>query len=317
MNRDQQIESDFYTHMHQLDQIDDDWSREVLEFYVPHFERCRRVLDVGCGEGHFIELLNATGIKAIGIDLDSEMVRTCHLKDLEAVQANLFDYLPQHIAAFDGVFSSNVIEHLCATDASRFAKLAWESLSPGGVFVVATPNPASLIVHLHEFWRDPTHVRLYTAPLLEFILSRCGFDRVHSAENPRTRWTPLPAFSDIPHVLRDLSPWEEHTGGVLAMQRQPAPSEETKQRPFWRRLTSGLRRRIARILAETVLFEEFETVDDMLLDLGAVLLETRQQVELLQQVDRALYYSLDTVLTAPREVYAKGAKPTGEVKESM
>ncbi|MEA3377707.1 MAG: methyltransferase domain-containing protein [Chloroflexota bacterium] len=308
MNWDQQVEGDFYEYMHELDQVDQDWNRQVLEFYVPHFASCRCVLDVGCGEGQFIELLRAKGVNAVGIDVDAEMVSACNLKHLEVVQANLFDYLPGHPAEFDGIFSSNLIEHLSAADAFRFAELALKSLSPGGVFLVATPNPASLIVHLHEFWRDATHVRLYTAPLLEFLLHRSGFERVRSGENPKTAWTPRWGLDKVPDLLEDLTAWEELGYGILNMPDQPTLTGREQERSFWQRLTFELRRRVARFLAETVLFEEFASLDETLSELG-------QQVVILQRINHAVYRNLDAVLTAPREICAKGFKPTAPAKE--
>ena len=54
-----------------------------LAYYVPFFAECRRVLDVGCGEGQFIELLQDKGTEAAGIDLDAGMVAVCREKGLD------------------------------------------------------------------------------------------------------------------------------------------------------------------------------------------------------------------------------------------
>ncbi|MFW6116359.1 MAG: class I SAM-dependent methyltransferase [bacterium] len=307
MRQDQGLEADFYEYMHQLGQTDQDWNRTVLEFYVQYFASCHQVLDVGCGEGQFIELLDARGVSCAGIDIDPQMAKSCRLKGLEVIQANLFDYLPKHPAEFDGIFSSNLIEHLSAADAFRFGELALKSLSPGGVFLVATPSPASLIVHLHEFWRDPTHVRLYTAPLLEFLLHRSGFEQVCSGENPKTAWTPHSRLDKVPELLEDLSAQKKLPGLIAA--DQPSLSSRERERPFWRRLAFKLRRRVARFLAERVLFEEFTTLDETLSEL-------RQHVLTLQQIDQALYQNLDVMLTAPREIYARGLKLADRPEES-
>jgi hypothetical protein len=54
--------------------------------------------------------------------------------------------------------------------------------------LLATPNPESAIVQLHEFWRDPTHVRLYSRQLLEFLAADAGFVDIATHENPAAAW---------------------------------------------------------------------------------------------------------------------------------
>jgi 2-polyprenyl-3-methyl-5-hydroxy-6-metoxy-1,4-benzoquinol methylase len=302
MSVDKRLEGDFYQYMHQLGQVDEAWNKEVLEFYVRHFTKCHYVLDVGCGEGQFIELLSAEGIDAVGIDTDARMVESCRDKGLQVVQADLFDYLPQYREAFDGVFSSNLIEHLSAEDAFRFVELAFKSLSPGGVFLTATPNPASLIVHLHEFWRDATHVRLYTSSLLEFLLSRSGFERVLSGENPKTTWKPPAALDEVPQLLEDLSDRRKTDQRGWIFKSEPSLVNQERDRSCWQRLISNARRQLANFLAETILFEEFA-------GLHKTLSGIRQEMTTLQHIDRALYHNLNKLLVAPREIYAKGLKP--------
>ena len=73
-----------------------------------------------------------------------------------------------------------------------------------GRLLVATPNPASLIVHLHEFWRDPTHVRLYSRPLLEFLFHWAGLEKIESGENPYTAWTSSDEMQEIPVSLEEI-----------------------------------------------------------------------------------------------------------------
>jgi len=104
-----QLEGQFYEYMYYLDQADEDWNREVLGFYVPYFAHCHRVLDVGCGQGQFIELLKAQGVATVGIDVDARMVEVCRGKGLDVAKADLFNYLPQQKEQFDGIFSSNLI----------------------------------------------------------------------------------------------------------------------------------------------------------------------------------------------------------------
>jgi SAM-dependent methyltransferase len=321
----EQLEGKFYEYMHQLGQADAGWNKEVLDFYVPYFARCHRVLDVGCGQGQFLELLESEGVDGVGIDADARMIETCREKGLTVVGANLFDYLPQHKEAFDGIFSSNLIEHLTAKEAARFLHLAFESLSPGGIFLTTTPNPESLIVHLYEFWRDATHVRLYSTSLLEFLCSDAGFTEVQSEENPRSVWTLSPRLQTVPDLLEELPSWRERVRWNVKIAPRPAPTFDAQDRTFVKRLIFSLRRRLASLLAENVLYEEFTEIEHNLSDLRQILEVLNANVNDLnnawakqvarmsgtvKQVNFRLYESHTRLLTAPREILVKGIRPS-------
>jgi trans-aconitate methyltransferase len=64
------LESDYYSYM----DFDPEHTREVLRHYVPMFEDKSPVLELGCGRGEFLGLLDAAGIKAQGVDSDEGMV---------------------------------------------------------------------------------------------------------------------------------------------------------------------------------------------------------------------------------------------------
>jgi len=300
-----QLEGKFYEYMHHLGQADEGWNREVLEFYVPYFAHCHRVLDVGCGQGQFIELLRAKGVIAEGIDVDTHMVEVCQGKGLDPARADLFSYLPQQKEQFDGIFSSNLIEHFSAPDAIQFVRMAFDALVPGGIILISTPNPGSLIVHLNEFWRDATHVRLYSRSLLEFLCAWAGFEDVQSGENPRTTWIPSPDLQAVPELLDGLSSRKWFSLWSTVAEK----TSDAHQRPPLRRLVLSLRRRLARFLAQTVLFEEFDAVADAVAELEST-------SATLRRVERALYESGSHALLAAREIYVKGTKPSGGSEES-
>jgi glycosyltransferase involved in cell wall biosynthesis/SAM-dependent methyltransferase len=115
------------------------------------------VLDVGCGRGEFLELLQETGIDARGIDLDSEMVAHCRGKNLLVEQADAISYLEAEPDRSLGViFSAQVIEHLPYEELLRFFELARAKLRTDGIFVAETVNPHS-IEAFRTFWTDLTH----------------------------------------------------------------------------------------------------------------------------------------------------------------
>ena len=67
-------------------------------------------------------------------------------------------------------------------------------LAPGGRFVSTTPNPACYSVLSHDFWRDPTHVRFYDLPLLEFLCRQAGLEVEETGTNPANHPGPPPEY---------------------------------------------------------------------------------------------------------------------------
>lgn len=293
------LEGSFYEYLHEMGYAGEAWNQEVLRFYVPYFKPPMRVLDVGCGQGQFMELLTAVGVAVEGVDIDRQMVQVCLRKGLSVVESDLFAYLAGCPEQFDGIFSSNVIEHLSTSDVIRFVKLAYSALRPGGILLLATPNPKSLIVHLYEFWRDATHVRFYSEELLEFLLHTSGFLDIESGANPQTIWQPDVNFTQLPAL------WT----GPESMSSNPLPWEACLQGELstvshsWK---TRLRRRLAHFLTRTIMFEEFTSLAEGFQYLDKRYAELRRTTF---EAIRVLYHTQRELVVVPREVYVLGRKP--------
>ena len=63
--------------------------RQRLESYLPIFDGASDVLDVGCGRGEFLDLLQGRGITARGLDLNHEMVEVCRARGLDVEESDV------------------------------------------------------------------------------------------------------------------------------------------------------------------------------------------------------------------------------------
>lgn len=72
-----------------------------------------RVLDLGCGTGHNSAALRAAGAEVVALDLDPALAAMSHAKH-DGLPATAGDAtaLPFADGAFDGLFCSNVLEHV-------------------------------------------------------------------------------------------------------------------------------------------------------------------------------------------------------------
>ncbi len=151
--------------------------------YVIYFKGCRRVLDLGCGKGFFLELLKENGISGEGIDREEEMVKICCKKNLKVRQSDAISFLGDKKEEYDGIFCSHVIEHMYPRETLKLLELSFRALKGGGNLVIITPNFHDLYTISEGFWLDLTHIRPYPLLLLEKILVHSNFEIIAQGED--------------------------------------------------------------------------------------------------------------------------------------
>src|SRR5581483_4563074 len=87
--------------------------RDRMRSYVPEFDGCSDVLDIGCGRGEFLELLRERQVTSKGVDLNAEMVGICRSRGLDVTLSDALSFM-QGLAdgSLGGLFGAQVVEHL-------------------------------------------------------------------------------------------------------------------------------------------------------------------------------------------------------------
>jgi 2-polyprenyl-3-methyl-5-hydroxy-6-metoxy-1,4-benzoquinol methylase len=181
----------------------EEFVRRNAEFYKPWFSGLSSVLDIGCGRGEFLEAAREWGASARGIDIDDESITHCRLRGLEAEAADLFSYLgAQPEDEFDGIMSSQVVEHLPPEKLSEMVRLCASRLRRGGVLAIETPNPECLAIFATHFYLDPTHTRPVPHPLMSFYMEEAGLGEI-KLHRLSPALDSIPEIAELPTGFRD------------------------------------------------------------------------------------------------------------------
>jgi SAM-dependent methyltransferase/cell division protein FtsB len=156
-----------------------------LKVYLDHLKRCHvvsnglPVIDLGCGRGEWISLLNGIEINNIGVDKNPYCIEFCTSNGLNVVNEDAFDFLDrQDNKSVGAVTGFQFLEHIPFSLQLRLFEICLEKLAPGGIVVFELPNPENLQVGGSNFFKDPTHSTPLFPDVLAFFLKNKGFVNV-------------------------------------------------------------------------------------------------------------------------------------------
>ena len=138
------------------------------------FKAPGKILDVGCGNGDFLEAFSNLGYEVSGVDISP---------DLEERLGNKYSVYNVDIEndacpfenQFDYVFSKSVIEHTRNPDA--FLAFINKALKPGGICVIMAPSWEH--TYWGPFYIDHTHVTPFTLPSLMQAMELSDFENIN------------------------------------------------------------------------------------------------------------------------------------------
>lgn len=170
----------------------------------------RTVLEVGCGRGEYLQLLQAAGARAHGLEYGRAALRDCRHQGLSASQGYL-SRRADHVsgAPFDAFVCLNFLEHWPDPVGSLMAISC--NLVEGGIGLVEVPNFDMILQRglFSEFIAD--HLLYFTEQTLRFTLQRCGFDVIAC----RVVWNDYILSAEVKkRIALDVTPLERRRSQI-------------------------------------------------------------------------------------------------------
>lgn len=125
-----------------------DWRyyKHFLKLIIENYEvdeQIGPILDVGCGEGHFIHLCKLFRLDCYGIEGEENLYKHCINQGFKVYQIDLElkenNNLPFESNFFSAIVCNQVLEHLSFEGGMRLLKEIYRVLKPGGFCYYSLP----------------------------------------------------------------------------------------------------------------------------------------------------------------------------------
>ncbi|OFX56525.1 MAG: hypothetical protein A2046_14280 [Bacteroidetes bacterium GWA2_30_7] len=174
-----ELDSYYSVYSYEKEQIVSELTFKRYNSLLNEFEKFRNtnnMLDIGCGQGYFLEVAKKRGWNVFGTEYSTNAVKICENKgiNMKTGMLNQNDFEPE---SFDIVTSFEVLEHI--NNPREEIKNIYSLLRVGGLFYCTTPNFNSLTRYFtkenYNIICYPEHLTYYTNKTLNKLTLNNGF----------------------------------------------------------------------------------------------------------------------------------------------
>ena len=142
-------------------------------------DRNAKIVDLGCGMGHFLNFLVKEGYKNYtGIDVSKENIEFCRKNKFNVVLGDIFEFLKDTNDTYDVIIMNDIIEHLEKSEIIHLLQLIFNALHHDGRLIIKAPNAANPIMASSSRYSDFTHELLFTEESMSQVLRITGFSQI-------------------------------------------------------------------------------------------------------------------------------------------
>lgn len=152
--------------------------RQKAALIQSHQHGEKNLLDIGCGNGHFLNACKMQGWNTYGMELDTETANRAALLTRQNIFPNL-QAIPS-LTQFELISLWHVLEHVYELD--EYFEFFKTSLAEKGKLLLALPNSESYDAnYFKEFWAAydvPRHIYHFNPKTIQALASKHGFKLV-------------------------------------------------------------------------------------------------------------------------------------------
>ena len=122
--------------------FDNYWYMTQFLKHLPHTNpEGKKLLDLGCGGGEFLWIMQNLGYQVYGVDFNENAINFA--KNYLGINKNIYkedviSFLEGKKEGYDVITAFEIVEHL--DNPKRLIELVYQALKPGGYFVASVPN---------------------------------------------------------------------------------------------------------------------------------------------------------------------------------
>ena len=158
------------------------WEHEKTIQYV---KEGQKILEIGCGNGYFLQKIKEKKAEGIGLDFNPEAVAYGKAQGIQIIDQTIGEHATQYPAKYDMVCAFQLFEHV--NEVGQFIKDSLTCLKKGGVFAIGVPNNDSPIFALdpyHTLNVPPHHMLLWDARSLAYLATQYDLSIVEISIQP-------------------------------------------------------------------------------------------------------------------------------------
>ncbi|CBN55136.1 MULTISPECIES: class I SAM-dependent methyltransferase [Kamptonema] len=147
--------------------------RQAYELVEQFNLRDKTILEVGCGDGHFMEFFAEAGAIPFGVEPSERSTELGRKHGLKIKQGYMSKNAKIEGAPFDAFVTMHVLEH--APDPNDFLQGIYENLTPNGVGFIEVPSFEQTLENerIYDFITD--HLHYFSVKTLRFALEKNDF----------------------------------------------------------------------------------------------------------------------------------------------
>jgi len=164
--------------------------KETAWYLRKRFARPGKLLDIGCGYGHFLNLMKTNGWDTYGLEPSAPAVAYTKTLKLNVALGTL-EKTKFNANSFDAITMFYVLEHF--SNPVRALSEAYHLLKPGGLLILRVPHTTPIVKLLssmgikNNLYDLPFHLSDFSPETIRSVLEKTNFTTIHTFPGKPTK----------------------------------------------------------------------------------------------------------------------------------